>query len=778
MVGLFINTLPLRVRVSPEKSLIPWLKEIRQLQIGMREHENTPLVEVQGWSSVPRGMPLFESILVFDNYDLSTFMRSKGDGWENREFHLLENTGFPITLYGYAGSELLLKIAYDRGRFDEVAIERILGHLRSLLEGIAQDSGRSLALLPILTEAERQQILVDWNDTFVEYPGESCIHELFEGQAVRTPDRVAVVFEGEELTYGELNHRANQLAHYLRRLGVGPEVLVGILVDRSLEMMVGLLGVLKAGGAYVPLDPSYPLERLAFMVEDAQVSVLLTQEAQIGTIPEYKGHVICLDRDWEKVAEESSEALGGGVNSGNLAYVIYTSGSTGKPKGVQISHRAVVNFLLSMLKEPGLSGEDILLSVTTLSFDIAALELFLPLITGGRVVLVSREVAGDGALLLRRLGECGATVMQATPSTWRLLLEAGWSEKIGLKMLCGGEGLPRDLASQLLERGDSLWNMYGPTETTIWSAVYKVESQGGPVLIGAPIANTQIYILDGHFQLVPVGVVGELYIGGDGLARGYLNRPELTRERFIDNPFGGGVGSRLYRTGDLARYWPDGNIEVLGRLDHQVKVRGFRIELGEIETALGRHPGVREGVVVAREDVPGDKRLVAYVVPDGGQPPSVSVLRQYLQEKLPAHMVPTAFVILEKFPLTPNGKIDRRSLPSPTSLRPELESDYVAPRSEIERTITSIWQAVLHLEKIGIHDNFFEVGGHSLLATQAISRINKAFRVDLPLRSFFENPIIGGLSRIIENFKNEGTAFQIPAIVPISRESRRMKVPG
>jgi len=436
----------------------------------------------------------------------------------------------------------------------------------------------------------------------------------------------------------------------------------------------------------------------------------------------------------------------------------------------------VVNFLCSMLKEPGLSKADILLSVTTLSFDIAALEFFLPLVTGAQTVLVSREMASDGVLLLRRLRECGATAMQATPSTWHLLLEGGWHDKMGLKMLCGGEALPRELASQLLERGDSLWNMYGPTETTIWSMVYRIESKASPVLIGRPIANTQIYILDRNLQVVPVGVAGELCIGGEGLARGYLNRPELTAEKFMEDPFSAVPGARLYRTGDLVRYLPDGNIEFLGRIDHQVKIRGFRIELGEIESVLGQHEAVREVVVMPREDVPGEKRLVAYLVPNEKQTPSVSVLRQYLKEKLPEYMVPNAFVMLEKFPLTPNGKIDRKALPSPTGLRPELESTYVAPQAEIDRTIAAIWQEVLRLEKIGIHDNFFDVGGYSLLAIRVISRINKAFQVDLPLPSFFERPTISGLSQTIEKLRDRGAAFKVRPIVPISREARRMKL--
>jgi amino acid adenylation domain-containing protein len=776
MVGLFINTLPLRVRVFLDKTLIPWLKEIRQLQIRLREHENTPLVKIQGWSDFPRGMNFFESILIFDIYELNAFLRSNGRGWQNREFHLLEKTGYPISLYAFAGTSLLLKVAFDRQRFDRATMSRMLDHLKTLLVGISQNPERTLSALPILTDAERHQILAEWNDTSFEYPRESCIHDLFDVQAEKSPDKGAVVFGAEKLPYRELNHRANQLAHYLRKMGVGPEVLVGIFVDRSLEMIVGLLGILKAGGAYVPLDPSFPSERLAFMLKDAQVSVLLTQEHQLSTMPEYDGQVICLDRDWEKISQESIKAPRSGASSDNLAYVIYTSGSTGKPKGVEIIHRAVVNFLFSMRNKPGLSEEDILLSVTTLSFDIAALEIFLPLITGAGTVLVSREVASDGTALLGHLRESGATVMQATPSTWQLLLEAGWENKIGLKMLCGGEALPKELASQLLERGDSLWNMYGPTETTIWSAVHRVESIERPVLIGRPIANTQVFIMDGHLQPVPVGVVGELYIGGEGLARGYLNRPDLTAERFIENPFSRAAGSRLYRTGDLARYWPDGNMEVLGRLDHQVKIRGFRIELGEIEACLSSLPGVAGAVVVVREDVSGDRRLVGYWVPKREMGPSPAELRQRLKEKLPEYMVPNAFVIIKEFPLTPNGKIDRRALPSPATHGIGEESKYAAPRTDLERTLASIWQDVLHLEKVGINDNFFEAGGHSLLATKVVSRIRKILQVEVPLKGLFDNPDIAGLAEIIKKVKANSTGTRAPAIVPLPRKALHMKL--
>ncbi len=481
--------------------------------------------------------------------------------------------------------------------------------------------------LSLLTKAEKHQLLVEWNNTQADYPKNKCIHQLFESQVEKTPDNVAVIFESKQLTYRELNSRANKIAHYLQTLNVGPEVMVGICLERSLDLVIGLLGILKAGGAYVPLDPAYPWERLAFMLENSQLPVLLTQQNQLDRLPECKAHVVCLDTDWETIARASQENPKTGVTAENLAYTIYTSGSTGNPKGVQIEHRAVVNFLNSMRQEPGLTEQDVLLAVTTISFDIAGLELYLPMVVGARVVLVSREVASNAAELLKTLAKSGATVMQATPATWRLLLAAGWCGNKQLKILCGGEALTRELANQLLAKSHSLWNMYGPTETTIWSVICKVEPGNSPVSIGRPIANTQIYLLDQHSRRkgdpimpVPIGVPGDLLIGGVGLARGYLNQPELTNEKFIPNPLSDEPGARLYKTGDLARYLPDGNIEFIGRVDHQVKIRGFRIELGDIEVALSQYPAVRESVVIARQDHSDDKRLVAYVVPEP-QPP-------------------------------------------------------------------------------------------------------------------------------------------------------------
>jgi surfactin family lipopeptide synthetase A len=629
-------------------------------------------------------------------------------------------------------------LEYNGDLFDKETIKRLLGHFQRLLEGIVADPNARISEAPWLTDPERQLVLKDGNSTSLSYPRDSLIQGLFEAQVERVPEAVAVECEGRRLNYGELECRANQLAHYLRERGVGPNVLVGLCVERSVEMVVGLLGILKAGGAYVPLDPEYPKERLEYILKDAQVGILLTQDRLMERLPEYSGQVMWLDRGWEVIGGCSSERPVTQTTPESLAYVIYTSGSTGRPKGVEVPHRGVVNFLTSMAREPGLHAEDVLLAVTTLAFDIAVLELFLPLCVGARVVIASREVAWDGERLAKVLGECGATVMQATPATWRLLIEAGWRGQARFKALCGGEALTQQLAAELMARAGRVWNLYGPTETTVWSTCYELKDPEGPVLIGQPIGNTQVYVLDRYLQPVPVGVPGELYLGGVGVARGYLNRPALTQERFVPDPFGG--EGRLYRTGDVARYRVDGNLEYLGRLDHQVKIRGFRIELGEVEAVLLEHPRVAQAVVVVREERVGDKRLVAYFVLGPGQQVTVTELRKYLRHRLPQYMVPQHFVELEGLPLTPNGKVDRRALPMPFS-GGAVEDSYVAPRTEMEACVAAIWQEVLGVERVGVHDNFFDLGGHSLLTLQVAARIEQATGVRLNLWLFVSSTL-------------------------------------
>jgi amino acid adenylation domain-containing protein len=607
---------------------------------------------------------------------------------------------------------------------------------------------------------------VAFNATAQDYARDAGIHHLFEAQAAKTPRALAVVDLKGEWSYAELNHRANQLARYLRKHGAGPETRVGICLDRSSDMLVALLGVLKAGSAYVPLDPAYPKDRIALVVEDSGMEILLTQAMLVRNLPASSARIIRLDADWSSMATEEGSNLGLALKPENLAYMIYTSGSTGKPKGVQIEHGNVVNFLASMQREPGFKADDVVLAVTTLSFDIAGLELYLPLISGGTVVIATREQAIDGTQLIALMRKHKVTVMQATPATWRLLLDAGWQGHPNLKVLCGGEALPRDLAEQLIPRCRELWNMYGPTETTIWSSVYRVvDVNWTNAPIGRPIANTQMYVLDKYGKPAPLGVPGELLIGGNGVARGYWNRPELNAEKFIPDLFRQSAGARLYRTGDLARYLPDGNLQYLSRMDNQVKLRGFRIELGEIEVLLARHPSVQQVTVIVREDTPGDQRLVAYIVPGSANNIVAAELRSHLKASLPEYMVPTAFVAMPRLPLTPNGKVDRRALPAPQYSAPTEK--HVAARDEVEQQLVQIWEKVLRTSPIGVTDNFFEIGGHSLMAVRLMSEIQKATGKSLPLASLFQGATIEALAQIIR----DGVAAPEQIVTEVQRGS-------
>ena len=612
------------------------------------------------------------------------------------------------------------------------------------------------AVAPVLTEAERHKLLVEWNRTERDYPRDKCVHQLFEEQVERTPEAVAVVFEGQSLTYRELNARANRLAQHLRTLGVGPEVLVGLCVERSLEMVVGLLGILKAGGAYLPLDPALPHQRLAFLLSDAACTIVITQNSWLAVLtpksppPEISPLLVVLDAMPLESCLEVGANLVPSAAPNHLAYVIYTSGSTGKPKGVEIPHRALVNCLCHFQRSLEVAPHDVWLTVTTLSFDIAGLEIWLPLLAGARVVIGTRETAIDGRLLSQALIDSGATILQATPTTWRMLLQSGWQGHPNLQILCGGEAIPRELADRLAVLGSRAWSLYGPTETTIWSTTKQL-IPNRPVSIGSPLANTQVYVLDSRNQPMPIGVVGDLCIGGDGVARGYRNRPELTAERFVQDPFSDKLGARLYRTGDLARWLPDGNLEFLGRLDQQVKIRGHRIELGEVESVLGGHVEVSACAVVARNQGGRHKALVAFVVGRAGAEPSVGSLRQWLGEKLPHYMVPSRFVAVPALPLTPNGKLDRKALEKLDGEELAVGTDYLAPRNELERALVEIWQAVLRREPVGIQDNFFELGGHSLLAVVICSQIQRRLGLEVPLRWVFEHPTIEGLARQLES---------------------------
>ena len=679
--------------------------------------------------------PLVQVLLVLQNAQRPVVSRA---GVEFRGITIHNQTSkFDLSMFVIERPEgLECMVEYSTDLFDAATIQRLLGHYRVLLDAVVADPGRGINELPLLTSEERRKLVFDFNATARPYPRELCVHQLFEHQAARVPERTAVAHGARSLTYAELNGLANQVAHGLGMQGVGPGGLVGVRMTRGVEMVAGLLGVLKSGAAYVPLDPDFPAERIAFILQDSGAQLVLTDESlqQFDTQPRHNPAVA--------------------VNAESRAYVLHTSGSTGTPKGVQITHRNLVNFLLSMQREPGLAETDKLLAVTTLSFDIAGLELYLPLVSGAAVLIASSEEAADGTRLLDLLLSYGPTVMQATPATWRMLLDAGWTGTENLKALCGGEALPEDLAARLIPRCGQLWNMYGPTETTIWSSVCRLESApAGIASLGRPIANTTMYVLDSRLQPVPFGVRGDLYIGGDGVALGYLNRPDLTSRNFLPDPFV--PGSRIYRTGDIARILVNGEVHYVGRSDFQVKIRGFRIELGEVETVLSRHPAVGACVAAVVED-----RLIAYIAASTDTP-QTNELRAWMRERLPEYMTPAAFICLDRFPLTPNGKVDRKALPAPDFSA--TRGGYAPAKTILEEVLAGIWAEVLKLGDVGTDDNFFDLGGHSLSATQVIVRVRAAAGVELSVRALFDNPTVGALARLVERLKREGHGHIAPA---------------
>jgi amino acid adenylation domain-containing protein len=646
------------------------------------------------------------------------------------------------------GDGLRGNCSYNRTLFDRESIERLIAHFETLLDGGVRNPDEEVSLLPLLPEVEMQRVLVEWNNSDCPYSEATCIHELFEAQVEQSPDSIAVVFEGIDLTYRELNVRANQLAHRLRELGVRPKTLIGLHVAGPIEQVWGLLGILKAGAAYVPLDPVFPKPRLQAILRDAEIPVLITQKHLVADIPvEPWQHVVCLDGDWAEHCSPSPGNLQRRTTPDDLAYVLYTSGSTGTPKGIPITHRSVVNFLESMQREMRLTRADRVLAVTTINFDMAVLEIYLPLMVGASVCLVDRHTVVDGVAMAKRASNPRITLMQATPAMWQLLLEAEWTGNPELKAISGGEAMVPGLAAELLIRCAAVWNMYGPTETTVYASVYKVDAVCAErVPIGRPIGNTQVYVLDRHLQPRPVGIPGEIYIGGLGVASGYLNRPELTVEAFIPDIFRRSGDGRLYRTGDYGRYRADGNIDYLGRIDQQVKIHGFRVELDEIEHALRQHPDVHHGVVLARDDLPGTKRLVAYVVAKPATRPTAADVVRHVQATLPIYMVPSACVFLKTLPLTPNGKVDRRALPSPESTRFQIEEDYLAPTNDTERRLAAAWETVLGRRRIGTRDNFFHHGGDSLLAVRLIREIEKTCGQKLPLAALYQTPTIEQLA--------------------------------
>jgi len=1136
VVGLFMNTLPMRILVNPEMDTVKWLKKLREMQLEVRDREHTPLVEILGWSEIPRNTHLFDSVLIYDNYDLTPRMREKGGNWKNREFNLYEKTGYPLTVYIYADKSIKIKIAYTPELYNDEDIDRILVHFKTLLNGIVEHKKNRVADIPILTKEEKSKIFSEWNKTYADFPRDKCIHQLFEEQVLKTPDSTAVVCKGRQLSYDELNKRSNQIARKLQKLGIGPETLVGVYMHRSVEMMVALIGIHKAGGAYVPLDPEFPKDRITYMIGDSKCKIIILDKSLKAELNSSGAKTIVIDHDWKEISKFDSTNVQSNVSPDSLSYVIYTSGSTGKPKGVMVQHKNVINFFKGMDLNINYNPPGVWLAVTSLSFDISVLELFWTLSHGFKVVIYSEEdwrtdqikvsssktskkidfslfyfssnegenpdnkyrlllegakfadqnrftavwtperhfhdfgglypnpsVTGAGIAtitnnvrimsgscvsplhnpiriaeewsvvdnlsngrigisfaagwqpndfalmpqnyenrkeimfdqieLVRKLwrgetvefdgpnnkkvpikilprpvqkevpiwitaannpetfqmaGERGFNLLthllgqsiedleekiEIYRKAWRenghnpdggqvslmmhtfvgenleevreivrepmkhylktavsLVKLASWyfpiydkasngideaannlseedvdailnhaferyfetsallgtpetclktveklkrvgidevaclidfgvdSEKIishlqylnavktlanlgvrenqskdknenfsipelikqhkvthlqctpsmakmivlenesknSLKnleyLMIGGEVFPVNLAQQLLQTmNGKILNMYGPTETTIWSSTYKLDGATESIPIGSPIANTEIYLLDKHRQLVPIGIPGELCIGGEGVVKGYFERQELTDEKFINNPFDSkNKSKKLYKTGDLACYRNDGTIEFLGRLDQQVKIRGYRIELGEIETTLEKYPLIREAIVIAREDIPGDKKLVAYLVKENGTDLAITDLRAMLMKSLPEYMIPSAFVFLQEMPLTPNGKVDKQALPAPEADRPDIGKEFAAPRTSTEKTLAELWGQVLGIDEIGVFDNFFELGGHSLSAVQVTVKIHQAFHIDLSLQKFFQSSNLEELANAVD----------------------------
>ena len=762
LIGFFLNALVLRTDLSGNPSFRELLARVRQMTLDAYTHQDLPFEVLVDKLQPERNLsynPIFQVMFQLQNVPMGE-LALPGltiSPLEMERFTSRFDLFLPMveTENGLEGD-----LEYNTDIFERSTIQRMIEHFRLLLEGVAANPDQGIRQIPLLSDAERRQILCEWNATENStYPLERCVHRLIEEQVENSPDAVAVTFEKDQLTYQELNQRASQVAHYLQSLGVEPETLVGICVERSFEMIIGLLGIMKAGGAYVPLDPEYPKERLAFMLEDSQVSVLLTQQKLLADLPAREAlQTVCLDADWERIARESADNPESGVSADNLIYMIYTSGSTGRPKGALNVHRALVNRLCWMQEAYQLRPDDRILQKTPFSFDVSGWEFWWPLLTGASLVFAKPGGHKESAYLVDLIAEEQISTMHFVPSMLQVFLEEQHLERCSSlkRVICSGEALPADLRNRFFERlchDVDLHNLYGPTEAAIDVTYWQCqrESQRPNVPIGRPIANTRIYILDEFMQAVPVGVAGELYIGGVNLARGYLNRPELTQEKFIPSPFDDDPASRLYKTGDLCRFLPDGSLEYLGRLDFQVKIRGLRIELGEIENALLSHPALREAVVLVHEASSGDKRLAAYLVAEQGQCLRIDDLRGSLKTRLPDYMVPSFFIPLDALPLTPNGKVDRRALPSPDTSVRTSEREYVAPGTPTEEALVEIWSTILGVQQIGIHDNFFEIGGHSLLGTQVTAHIHQRFQVELPLRKLFEIPTIEELAKYVDN---------------------------
>lgn len=765
LMGHCVNTMPLRTRINIEDTFVDYMKSCRATLLDSFEHQRYSYGTLLRKLAPPRDPsrapmlnvsfnidPMIDvSQLGFDDLDVEILI-------EPRSF---ENFEWFINGVIQNDKSIEMQVQYNSDLYSAQSMKFYFEGFETFLADIASNPSSRIEELHVMNIPQRQKVIVDWNATEMNYPVEAALHTEFSRQASETPQNVAVKFENISLTYAEVEKRSNQIARYLQTQGVNSGDLVGICTERSAEMLVNLYGIMKAGAGYVPLDPAYPSDRLKYMCDHSGLKLIVTQSELTEQVSEFDKPLIVVDVAQEQIDGLDSEPVENTVNSSDICYVIYTSGSTGKPKGVQVPHGAVVNFLYAMQTTPGFTGKDSVLAVTTLSFDIAVLELYLPTVSGGTVVVVDGMTAADGTKLAEQLVFHDISLLQATPATWRLLIQSGWQGKADLKVLCGGEPMPQDLVGPLLERCSELWNMYGPTETTVWSAAFQITSETAPILIGKPIGNTQIYILDANGNEVPVGCEGEVFIGGAGVTLGYRNRHDLTDERFVENryrnPFVDYVSDKLYKTGDLARYRFDGNIQFLRRNDKQVKVRGFRIELGEIEQNIKSHPAVDHNVVIVREDTPGDARLVAYFIPKSGQSVSQARLRDHLRESVPYYMVPQHFVELESMPQTNNGKIDYKALPMPTVESTQEEvGDVAMPSTAPETYLAKIWEEVLETDGICLNDTFFDIGGHSLLVMKVITTVHKKTGIKLGPQDFLISTLEQMADKISEShaFKN------------------------
>lgn len=764
LVGHCVNTLPLRSHISGDMTVIDVIKNVKSGMLNAYDHQRFTYGSLLKKLKVARDLSRIPLVSILFNIDPGMKALNIAGIKSTIKTNLRKFENFDMFLNGTElDGQVLLECLYSTDIFDSTSMKWRLDEYKTILLAMMAHQDYRINDINIIPQDEYNLQVFEWNKTERDYLNDLCLHDLFQAAVKKYPDSVAIEFNNQLITYHELNKRSDVFSNYMKSMGVHPGSLVGVYLERSVDMVVALLGILKAGGAYVPIDPEYPQERIGYMIDNAGVAIVVTQSNLDTFFINDSINLFYIDNmNFDSGNVDVPESWNPPAPD-DLAYVIYTSGSTGKPKGVKVPHRSLVNFMLSMSMKPGMTNNDILLAVTTLSFDIAGLELYLPLVNGAKVHMVSRETATDGNSLLKTLETAKITMMQATPSTWRMMIEAGWDGSDNLKALCGGETLQVDLAEELIPRCKEVWNMYGPTETTIWSTCYHLIDPKGPILVGRPIANTQAYILDDRLRPVPVGVAGELYLGGYGVALGYMNLPEQTSKSFIPNPFiiPGQPNSLMYKTGDLCRYMPTGDLEHCGRIDHQVKVRGFRIELGEIENTLSSHAMIRQAICVVKEFSAGDSRIAAYIVPENSQRPDDVIIKDYLREKLPGYMIPQYFMDIDVLPLTPAGKIDRKKLQAELEIGSESSQvSYVACETPTEISVARIWEEVLKLETISKIDNFFNIGGHSLLAARVISRINREFDVVIKLGELFQRPTIEGLALKIDSMKGASNGDQ------------------